>query len=448
MGIDYDTASSHLVSRRESMSRFITILLLLASASPAVANPLFIGRFGGLSAGPANEGAFSVYWNPAKLGREGGHVQLHLLGVNRHATYNRVLPSEGIDPMVAEVNTGESTTGALGVVPSIALRYGLSVGNFDLGFGLGGFVERAGRTNWRKKYEAPAEIPGAIDGPQRWSTINTSLAILSAGFGMGVTHRPTKLSIGVTPVYHTASLSTVRARNPNGSERVLDEAGRLAEGRILLEDGEDQEVSWVVGMAWSPVDSVHLNLVWHGPIDFELTGEGYVTFGLAPESRLRSAFGLPVPQTVRAEMVFDLGRYRLRPMLGWVQWSILDVQEAYNIDNDEVLMRLERDFNDIYFFRAALDYEASKTIGLTVSGTFETGATPNETFEPGLAESDNIEIGFGGRFRLSERVRLDVSLSWQQFFDVTVTESIQDPIVNGDYTDRRQFLAVDLGVDL
>ena len=137
-------------------------------------------------------------------------------------------------------------------------------------------------------------------------------------------------------------------------------------------------------------------------------------------------------------------RFTLRPLVGWAQWSILDAQEAYNVANGEALMRLERDFNDIYFGRAALDMQVSSRVSLTASCTYETGATPTATFEPGLAESDNVEVGFGGQFQLTESVHLGASFTWQQFMDVTVKESAQEPAMNGEYTDQRQFLTVDL----
>ena len=111
-------------------------------------------------------------------------------------------------------------------------------------------------------------------------------------------------------------------------------------------------------------------------------------------------------------------------------------------------MRLERQFNDIFFGRVAVDYQWFETLGLTVSGAYETGATPTETFDPGLAESDHWELGAGAQWRIGSGVRLDVSFIWQQFMDVSVSESIQKPTMNGHYTDQRQYVALDLGFDL
>ena len=79
---------------------------------------------------------------------------------------------------------------------------------------------------------------------------------------------------------------------------------------------------------------------------------------------------------------------------------------------------------------------------------FEHGATPVNTFEPGLAESDNWEVGFGASILLTEAVKLAASFTWQQFIDVEVRNSIQQPTMNGYYTDARQYVTFDLEVSL
>ena len=119
-------------------------------------------------------------------------------------------------------NAGENQTGAFGLVPAVAVSHGLRLDNFELGLGLAWFIDRAEKTNWRKNLAAPAEFPGAVDGPQRWATVNTNLLILSTALGLGVKYRPLKLSVGVSPIFNYTQLSTVRARNPDGSDSLVD----------------------------------------------------------------------------------------------------------------------------------------------------------------------------------------------------------------------------------
>jgi len=47
---------------------------------------------------------------------------------------------------------------------------------------------------------------------------------------------------------------------------------------------------------------------------------------------------------------------------------------------------------------------------------------------------------------LNERVALSTSLIWHQFLDRTVRDSVQQPTMNGVYTDHRRYLTLDLEV--
>ena len=75
---------------------------------------------------------------------------------------------------------------------------------------------------------------------------------------------------------------------------------------------------------------------------------------------------------------------------------------------------------------------------------YETGATPQSAHEPGLAESDNGQVGIAASSSWTEGVTTHVSFVWQQFADVTVTNSVQRPTMNGRYNDQRQYLTIDV----
>ena len=174
------------------------------------------------------------------------------------------------------------------------------------------------------------------------------MLILSTGAGFGVGYRPWGLSVVITPLYHFITLSTLRARNPDGRDRVFDDAGRLAEGRVLFDDNLGQSAQ---------LDSQghrllnFLSASWHSAIDLELEGLATITFGLADETTARAAFDLPVPQTIRTEMVIALTpTFTIRPLFSWSEWSIMETQQAINTDNGEVVLA-EPDFSDIYAFK-------------------------------------------------------------------------------------------------
>lgn len=430
-------------------------LVALGATTAASANPFFIGRMNGLRGDPVDQSASAIYWNPGGLARPGTRLQLHAVAISRQATYDRDAVLNGVpegDPAAA--NAGLNHTGATGVAPGFAARWGLDLGPhglgpLDLGLGAGFYVNRAGATNWRRAFGAPAEHPGAVDGPQRWATINTSMVLYSPTAAAAVRVRPLGLSLGVASVYNYVTLDTLKARTPDGAERLVDERGQLAEGRILLEGGQGEQFTWIVGAQWAPDDDLRLGLTWHSAADYTLEGTSYITFGTADESVEETRFNLPVAQTVRAALFTRVTEWlALRPSVVWNDWSMMDRQIAYNIRNGQVLMDLPRDFDDTWMGRLRADFYVGPGAVLHGGVGYETGATPEATFEPGLSESPSYEFAAGGTFDLSESLVLSASFFWQQFDDMTVRNSVNKPTTNGYYTDARQYLTVDLEVRL
>jgi len=431
------------------MRRIAVVAALLGGATAASANPFFIGRYQGLRGDPMDRSAFSIFYNPAGLAEDGGKMHLHLMWVNRQATYDRVAEWNGESADGAAANAGPNETGAAGVAPALAGAWGTSFGDFTLGLAGAFYVARAGATNWRPAYSAPAEYPGAIDGPNRWSTINTSMLIYSPSAALAVAHRPTGLSLGVAPVYNIATLDTVKARTPDGTTRLVDERGQIAEGRILLEDGSGEELTWVIGLRWDVSDDLAFGLTWRTEADLQLEGDAYITFGTADESVERSIFNLPVAQTVHGGARVALtDTLALRPSVIWHQWSVMDRQVALNVRNGEQLMDLARDFDDTWHVLLRADWRVDPVVTVHGGLGYETAATPEQTFEPGLAESASYEFAAGVTLDLNESLSLSSSFFWQQFEDVTVRNSVQKPTTNGIYTDARQYLTFDVEVRL
>jgi long-chain fatty acid transport protein len=415
----------------------------------AAANPFFIGRFDGLDSGPTDQSAFSTYWNPAAIAQEGGSAQIHLLLVDRQASFDRVAELNDVPPEWAHINAGKNTTGALGTVPGLAARYGFSAGDFTVGLGLAAFVDRAGTSHWKRNLGAPSEYPGAIDGPQRWSVLNSMLVVLSPAASLAVAHAPSGLSVGVTPIMNFVSLSTVKAINPDRSERVVDDAGRLAEGRIFLEDATDEQLTAVVGVRYEGLDNAVFGLTWHSGVDYALIGRGRLAFGVAEEAVVNALINLPVAQSVRFGVDLRLSpRWTLRPMVSWADWSVMERQGAINLANGESLMDLPREWADSWSGRVRLDCHANESVRFTVGAGYETGVTPSHAFDPGLSEADNWEASVGVSVALGAAYRLSTSFTWQQYADVTVTDSVNKPLTNGHYTDQRQYLTLDLEVTL
>jgi long-chain fatty acid transport protein len=417
----------------------------------AVANPFYVGRYRGLQGGPLDDSGWSVYWNPAQIGAQpGGRFALSLQSIQRHATYDKPANLNNIPADEAAANAGFNETNAFGIVPAMAGGWSWHTGDLDIGLGGTLFVARAGSSHWEKKPGAPAEFPGAYDGPQRWSTVNTSMVIVSTGVGLGIAHRPTGLSVGVTPVLNLVRLSTARARNLDSSETLFQPDGRLKEGRILFEDGEASALTWIAGLRWDASDMFSAAATIHTGTTYDLTGTAYIQAGDEPEQSAAARFPLQVAHTVRGSVAIKLVPWLvLRPEFEWSNWSVMDRQPATNDNPDDPgygdeLIPIERQFKDTLAARLRLDLPLIDNTTFHLGGGWEQGATPTRTFEPGLAESDSIEAGAGVSAVLPWGVSLAVHYILQQFDDVTVTDSVQKPTTNGTYTDRRHYVTVDL----
>ena len=427
-----------------------TALILLAWVGVAHANPFFLGRYGGLRDGPTDESTWALYWNPAGLARPGARVGLHVQGARRVATYDR--PEAGNFPEPEDdpdpVNTGENRTVSQGLAPALAGGYGFALGDLDIGFGLGVYAAQAGVARWEKTLDASTEHPGAVDGPQRWGAINTQMIIISYASAIGTRYRPWGLSIGVSPVYTRAQLSTVRARVPNKRQVLRTNTGELGEGRILLEDATDDAVRLVVGLRWDPRDDLSTGLTWHQGHTYTMRGEAHILFGTAPETTPDARLNLPVADIVRLGSRIDAYEWlSLRPSVEWGNWSVMKRQIAVNEANGADLIVIEREFEDTLAVHLRADVKLT-ALTLHLGGGYETGATPEKTHEPGLAESDNWQLGAGVSFGLSEHVGVTLGYIFHQFLDVTVDNSIQQPRMNGRYTDQRHYATVDLEVRL
>ena len=417
----------------------------------ALASPLNLARMDGLRGDPVHDGAFALYWNPAAVARPGPSFGLHLQGLHREATYDRVAAWNDVSPDEAAVNAGRAHVRGLGVVPALAFGYGWAFGEFDAGVAAGWYLPLAGVANWDKAPGAPADAPGAYDGPQRWATIQSRLMVQSASLALGGRHRPTGLSVGLAPVLHLGSLSTVRARNVDRTDDLVDIEGNPKEGRLLFESS-DVAFGYIAGLRWDIPPALlstplSLGVTWQVVPDLMLDGTARIAYGTAEPFTLSARLPFPLADTLRAGAALGLSqRVTLRPSFEWARWSVLGRQVAVANADDTPLLEIERDFSDALGARLRGEVRVTDTVTLLGGGGWDFGPTPSRTHEPGLAEGDAWEAAAGARVALNERVALSTSLIWHQFLDRTVRDSVQQPTMNGVYTDHRRYLTLDLEV--
>jgi long-subunit fatty acid transport protein len=445
----------HNLIANRLMNRFAFFVLLnlsLFNFNTLNANPFFIAKFNGLLGGPLDSSAFSVFWNPARLDQKKFKIDLYTAMISRQASYDRFPTDANADPQILNANSGLATTSSVGFVPSLAIAKGFELNkDWRIGFGLGAYIARAGASNWDRRSDAPAEFPGASDGPQRWNAISTNMVFLTYSAGMSIGYQ--RLSLGFALNYNDVSLSTVRAANPDKSEIIYDISGKLSEGRIYLKDAAGSAFTWTAGL-YLKIDekgNFRTGLSYRRGNVYGLKGKGFVTFGVAQESTMTAAFPLQVADSIHWSFAWRINqKIQLRPEIEYMNWSIMDRQVATNLDviqadgSRPTLLELERQFKDTFAYRLRSDFKITDAFTMHGGFSYETGATPQKTHEPGLAENNQIELGVGASYRLNENLMIHSSFFYQHFFKQTVRNSIQKPQANGVYLDDRQYLTLNL----
>ena len=403
------------------------------------ANPFFVGRFNGLLGGPLDTSPYALYWNPANLDTPKSHLNLHLGGVSRQALYRRDLPAD-TNPEIAAINGGESTTSALGVVPSLLFQKGWETDQgYRIGFGGGLYVARAGTADWDRRPDQDAQYPGAYDGAQRWSALSTSMALLNWAFGFSAGMGP--FSIGVAGNYVQATLSTTKASNLDKSDDPFTDGtdGEIKEGRIWLDQAKGDAFHLNAGLRFDS-HPFQAAFAWRQNITYDLIGKAHILSGLA-ETVEKAKVPLQVAGNYHLTLAYFLTKtLRLRGEYEFIEWSIMNQQEIANAKTGVQLMVLDRQFNDIQAYRIRLDWAYSPTLSFHTGMSYEEAATPIEYHEAGLAENDQIEGGIGVTWAFSPSFSIHSTFFWQHFMDRKVTQSLQKPETNGFYTDQRQYL--------
>lgn len=415
--------------------------LLLSMSSNALANPFFVGRFNGLLGGPLDQSSFALYWNPANLYTEGAEIDLYLGMIARQASYNRTVDRDS-PPEFTEANSGEATTSALGFIPSLAFHSGLKLDEeLKLGFGAGIYIARAGTADWDRDPEAPSQYPGAYDGPQRWGALSTFMLLVN--YSAGASIQFDRLSIGAAVSYVDTTLSTTKAANADKSEELTTPDGELKEGRIFLDDATGSAINTTLG-ATLDLDEIEIGYAWRLPVTYQLLGRAYVLYSNAPETSALAQIELQVAESHLASIAHTIEQMRFRLEYERQLWSIMNQQEILNTDNQEQLLLLKRNFKDTNAYRLRLDYSYSDQLMINTGISYEEGVTPEEYHEAGLAEHDQIEIGLGISTPITQSLSIHSTFFYQYFFDRRVSNSQQTPTSNGDYTDHRQYLTVNL----
>lgn len=426
----------------------ICYITSLTYAGDAQASGFLVARFGSEHGHPTTDNPTAIYFNPAGLALGKG-TRVYAEGLFAYRTAEYIRPQGAIDNVIAagdpaadgtpiaavDANSGPATLGNAIASPFLGVVTDLGLPN--LGVGLAFYVPFGGSAEWdqNEDYAGDATYPGAVDGPQRWFTIEGS--IRSAYITLGGAYRWPCIGLsvggGLNVIYSTAE--TIRARNFDSSDDLVNAQGGVKEGRSYI-DVSGWTFSLGAGVIWEPTDKVWLGASYQSQPGFGKTRMSGV---------MRNQFGAGQPSIEDIELEQALpdvlrvgGRFRpaknveLRAFGELVRWSHLDKQcilspdgvcsttatGATAPDGDGILAVLPRSWEDAFGFRAGGSYHATETVEAFAGIGYDQNAIPDETLEPTFIDADKLSFSLGGRFGLLQRaLALTVTLTHVYYFE-------------------------------
>lgn len=391
------------------------LLLVLSGAAAAQAAGLSIARFGGEHGTPMTTNATAIYYNPAGIGwSEGGHVFADLGVAWRHAVFEHFTATSPVPPGAEGANTGRATLFNVFAEPLGGATYRLG----DFAIGAAYFIPFGGQELWNQNdaFRNNTQYPGAVDGVQRWYTIDG--AIRSTFLSVAGAYRLGPVAFGVAGNLIHTIVNNVQARDPTGGDDLRNE------GRAWI-DAQSWDLSAGFGITYQAIPRVLvLGASYQSRPGFgggiRTTGELHTIFAGGTRNTEKIAFTTDLPDVIRAGAAYrPLDRLELRLFGDYQTWSVLEHQCLYqesstchlNPDGSaqpgsNVILNYKRDWHDTFGVRVGASYWTSPDVELFAGTGYSSNAIPSSTLEPGILDFNLITASVGGSFRLSERFRL------------------------------------------
>jgi len=432
-------------------------LLVGLSPGSAHASGFAAARFGGEHGHPTTDNATAIYYNPAGIAlSKGTHVFVDGTTALRWASYDR--PSTSVNnPMTLDAapgaNNGKSTLFNGIVAPFIGATSDFGTDFFYGGLAL--YFPFGGSAVWDKNpaYSRSQQFPGAVDGTQRWYSIDGTIRSMYITGAFGVNIRKIGLTLGMSASAIRSEVVTIRARNTDGTDDLLDPNGNLKEGRSYV-DVHGWQGGFSVGATYNLLKKDKLFL------GASYTSQPNVAGGMTLDGTLYNTLGLAEPSTTPVELTQTLpeiirfgGRWRpvskveLRLFGDFTRWKVFDKQclldkgvegrscEFSGVDtafddpgnfggdgpNDKVVgvtQHLPRYWKNAGGVRAGVSYWFLPQLEAYVGVGFDSNAVPVQTLDPALMDMTKMSTSVGARWQIIKH--LAVSLTSTELFFFTV----------------------------
>lgn len=428
------------------------------AAAEARASGLSTARFGGEHGHPTTDNPTAIYYNPAGIALKPG-TRIFVDGsiALRWASYDR--PETAISSMTGTPEDGlAANSGPARLFNVVAGPFAGASSDFGTKFfsaGAAVYFPFGGQSRWdlNSKYasgDLAQKYPGAVDGVQRWYTIDGKLRSMYITGAFAFNIAKIGLSIGVSGSAIRSEVDTIRARNADGTDDLVQSDGRLKEGRSWLA-ASGWQAGFGIGLIWQLRDKL-----WIGA---SYTSRPNVTGNMTLQGSLQNAFTTtpvdaptPIELTQRYPDIIRLGfRFRPVPKLelrlfgDFTNWKVFDKQcvldaavegRQCNFAGAETALSKPEEFGNAgegtvgvtqhlpRFWKPAggvrfgASYWVVDPVELFAGVGFDSSAVPVQTLDPALMDSNKMSFSLGGRFRLHERLHLGLTFTDIAYFKV------------------------------
>ena len=422
------------------------VLLLLAARVQA--SGFATARFAGEHSTAADGTPGALYYNPAGLSLlNGQHLMIDATIAVRTASYRRApdainpstldaVESAGLDrgDAVAALS-GESTLDDVVILPFVGVVSDLGMPRSTVRVGAAFFVPFGGQSSWNEA-AASEDFPGAVDGSARWYNIEGTIRSMAGALGASYRIEAIRLSFGVAGNLYFSEVSTLRARNANGTDNLVSGDGSLLEGRSWL-DVSGVHFGLGAGALWEALeDELWIGASYQSQPGFgtmELSGTLDNTLGSAqPGAPVDVVFTQELPDIVRLGVRGrPVREVELRLAGDWMLWSrldamclatggVADVEAACETNDDgslvdqasagDIIQIFQRRWHDGFGVRASGSYFFDDVVELYAGAGFDSNAIPDSTLDPSLYDMDKLSFSLGATFRAAENVALSLTL--------------------------------------
>ena len=419
-------------------------------AAQAGATGLLVARFGGEHGHPTTDNPTAIYYNPAGLALgKGTRLFIDASLALRSYTFNRspdavsnLLQDQPGAPGSVQggtpagngvaANSGQASLSNVLAAPFLGVASDLGIEG--LGVGLAFYVPIGGQSKWDKQSPVSG-YPGAEDGSQRWWVMEGSIRSLYISAAGAYYIKPARLSVGLSVNAVKSEIFTVRARNADGTDDLVNRntnglgdqyADRLKEGRGLV-DLASWDLSLGMGLVYEPIDKMYIGLSYQTQPGFgENTLSGKATTilnnGAADNpGNVKDAEAVQsMPDVIRAGWRWrqDANEYRL--FGDYARWSKFNKQCIRTKGRDDCdLANIPREWEDAFGVRAGYSrFLKDDLIELYVGAGYDQNAVPDATLEPALYDAEKMSVALGGKVRVLDNA-LRIAATWTQviYFD-------------------------------